>query len=90
MTTPTDNVDTQGDGLAAEPPAGGAPAIPSPPPADTVTIQTTGIGTTALAGLESWFEAHVRDSAISRDTRTYNAIFHAVSSIKTALATLKE
>jgi hypothetical protein len=42
------------------------------------------------AELSAWFDTHIRNSRISRDTETYNRIHRAKAEIEAALANLKE
>ena len=44
----------------------------------------------ALADIVAWFETHVPNSIISRDTIAHNRIYTAVSEIKSALGNIKE
>ena len=45
---------------------------------------------TAAQALDVWFDTYVRDSAISRDTSAYNAVFGHTQQIKAAIAAVKE
>lgn len=67
------------------------PLSSEPATGDTAKVDGSVIvSLSAAAELDVWFQRHIPNSAISRDTRLYNTVFNAVASIKSALAALKE
>lgn len=83
---------------AVDPPATQAAAQPDSPlaavaaalPATETSTAERATAEAAMAGLEVWFDTHVRDNAISRSVETVNTIHAALASIRTALRSIHD